>query len=714
MFLGLFTIENRSLVTTLLQHKYPFVRLLLPFALGLVCGDWMFGEMDTLALASALFVASVCLMGASYFFNSYSNRWVFGMLTFLTCFSGGYSLVQNRLSETAFNYPNSPVGYHVRLLDAPQEKERSMMCHVLLMRQIDSLQTHTLDREALLYFPKDSAVAQWQKKEELVLYASLSSPHNAGNFDEFDYARYLTRKGLSATGFVRQGCWAHITSVSSSNSSPSLLERALAYRERLLTSYRKLGFEGDHLAVLAALTLGYKEELSADVREQFSVAGVSHILALSGFHVALLAGLITLLSSRLPFKFRGSTFFRLFITLTLLWGFAFLTGLSASVIRSVSMFSILSASYLFRRQSLTLNTVACTAFFMLICKPLWLFDVGFQLSFIAVVSIIQLQPPIHRCLLKLKIKNRWFNGLISTSMAAQVGTLPLVLLYFHRFPTHFLLSNLLVIPLVTLIIYLALLMVVLLPFSVLASFLAQMVSWTLSLLAETIHLLDHLPYASIDGFWLDPIETVGCYLCLFLLLSYQAKASARKLVSCLLIFNLVCMYHLISFCQLAPHRQLVFYNVRGCPAIHCIVSRSKSYLVTPDGTSQLSQLRAITRNYWMHLRLSPPIEASKEYADKELLLHRSMLFFGGCRVAIISENSWKHRVASHPWQVDYLYLCKGFNGQAESLFSLFLPKCVVLDSSLSEKQKKNYAIACRAHRLSCISLSDKGSVRFLL
>ncbi|NCC09072.1 MAG: ComEC family competence protein [Bacteroidia bacterium] len=700
-------------MTTLSQHKYPFVRLLLPFALGLVCGDRMFGEMDTVTWALVLFVSSACLMGAAYFLKSYSNRWLFGGLTFLTCWSGGYSLVQMNLSKTVFHCPDTPTSYHVRLLDAPQEKERSVMCHVLLMSQIDSLQTCTLNREALLYFPKDSTIAQWQKKEELLLYASLSSPHNAGNFDEFDYARYLTRQGISATGFVRQGCWMRIAHPVS-KSSLSFSERALKHREQLLAIYRKLGFEADHFAVLAALTVGYKEELSTDVREQFSVAGVSHILALSGFHVALLAGLITLLSSRLPFKFRGSGLFRLLMTLTLLWGFAFLTGLSASVIRSVSMFSILSASYLLRRQPLTLNTVACTALLMLICRPLWLFDVGFQLSFIAVVSILQLQPPIHRWLLRLKVKNKWLNGLISTSMAAQVGTLPLLLLYFHRFPTHFLLSNILVIPLVTLIIYLAVLMVVLLPIPVLASFLARIIGWALTLLGETIHLLDNLPYASIDGIWIDPIEALGCYLCLFLLLSYQAQATVRKIANGLILLCLLCTYHLISFSQLAPHRQLIFYNVRGCPAIHCIVSRSQSYLVTPDSTSQLSQLRAATRNHWMHLHLQPPVDVSTEYAGKEILFHRSMLSFGGCRVAIITDNTWKHQTASHPWAVDYLYLCKGFNGQVENLLSLLPAKCVVLDSSLSERRKRSYAMACRAHGLTCISLSDKGSVRFLL
>ena len=311
------------------------------------------------------------------------------------------------------------------------------------------------------------------------------------------------RHGISGTGYVVSGKWALGSSSSfahsaassdpSSQTSPFAASRssdslhsirytAMFYREKVMNLYRKLGFEGDELAVLSALTVGEKTDLSDSIRESYSVSGASHVLALSGLHIGLLYALLFLLLKPLTRKWQAGRYFRSVLLLVLLWSFAFFTGLSPSVVRSVSMFSVLAIAELFGRQSLTLNTLAATAWVMLLVNPAWLFDVGFQLSFLAVFSILIIQKPVYRL---LPVKNRigkYVWGLMSVSIAAQIGTAPLVMLYFSRFSTHFLLTNLVVIPLVTVTLYAAVLMLLLTPLSAVQFVVAEAVRFLLKVL----------------------------------------------------------------------------------------------------------------------------------------------------------------------------------------------------------------------------------------
>ena len=187
-------------------------------------------------------------------------------------------------------------------------------------------------------------------------------------------------------------------------------------QEKVINLYRKLGFEGDELAVLSALTVGEKTDLSDSIRESYSVSGASHVLALSGLHIGRVYALLFLRLKPLARKWQAGRYFRSVLLLVLLWSFAFFTGLSPSVVRSVSMFSVLAIAELFGRQSLTLNTLAATAWVMLLVNPAWLFDVGFQLSFLAVLSILMIQKPVYQLLPVKSRIGKYVWGLMSVSI----------------------------------------------------------------------------------------------------------------------------------------------------------------------------------------------------------------------------------------------------------------------------------------------------------
>ena len=416
-------------------HRYPFLRLQLALIAGFLVGNYLFFKEvyvpDTVlvGVSAGLFF----LLLAVYFSRRYSFRWIFGSVAYLLVFGAGTGGMNQVLQQTVYAFQKQECVYRAILTDRPDEKEHTFLCPAFLTEKQDSVGVVPVNRKVLLYISKDSLAGSLHNGDELVLMARVSPPSNNGNPDEFDYARYLRYRGIGGVAFVAEGKWQII----GHRMSRSFRQIALDCRDRILDKYRALKFEPDEFAVLAALTVGYKEELGEDIRETYSVSGASHVLALSGLHIGFLYMLLLLLLKWLPGNVWGVRLFRAIVIITALWGFAFITGLSPSVVRSVIMFSLLALSVLSGRTGISLNTLALTAFIMLAVHPFWLFDVGFQLSFSAVTAILLIYPRLFR-LLPIGngvLKKVW--ALMCVSLAAQIGTAPLVLLYFSRFYTHF-------------------------------------------------------------------------------------------------------------------------------------------------------------------------------------------------------------------------------------------------------------------------------------
>lgn len=351
---------------------------------------------------------------------------------------------------------------------------------------------------------------------------------------------------------------------------------------------------------------------------------------------------------------------------------------------------------------------------MLLCNPVWLFDVGFQLSFLAVASILLTYKPIYRLLPVKSRIGRYFWGLMSVSIAAQLGTAPLVMFYFSRFSTHFLFTNLVVIPLVTIILYSAVVMFLLTPLHWIQNSIAEGVKFLLDALNTFIHWVEQLPYASIDGIWLYQLEVLGLYLSGGLVFYYFANRGLKNLLICLFSILLLGVYHVSMSWVDRPLDSIVFYNVRGCPAVHCIDNNGNSRIVYGDSLSDKRQLYRVATNYWNHHQLLSPLEVTADYQDTALCCREQILSYHGRRICMVTDHRWRNKSAATPLYIDYLYLCKGYNGHLKELRLLFAPECIILDASLSEHRKQLFEEECKQSGLRFISLSEKGSVRFLL
>lgn len=659
--------------------------------------------------------ASVLLFSCLFLFFSYFIRWKFpfGLSLFTLLATTGFALASDHLANTSLPITSHASIYQVTINQMPERKARSVLCPATVthIQKADStLGTPRHRPQVLLYLQPDSMAATLKRGDRLWIQARILPPANKGIPHEFDYARFLQRRGISGTAFVPTGRWQK----TGHDSLRTFRQKATDQREKIVDLYRRLGFQGDELAVLSALTVGDKEELSEEIIETYSVTGASHVLALSGLHIGFLYALLWFLAAPLWRRWRPLKLPLLAVIVTLLWGFAFLTGLSPSVVRSVCMFSILALSHLQYEKAVSANTLAATAFFMLIVHPMWLFDVGFQLSFAAVASILMFYSKLNR----LYQGNHWLVrriwGLMSVSIAAQIGTAPLVIFYFSRFSTHFLLTNLWVIPMVSLVLYAAVFLLLLSPFTALQAAVAPYVGKLVEIQNHVLQQIEHWPYASFDHLSLDVYEVLFIYLIFLLIYRYQKlpiPANAYVLLSTVLIF---CTYHTAARISQAPRKSIAFYNVQGCPSVHCLTDGARSWLVCADSLPRSQWFCQSLSSHWNRMRLEPPKILTGHHTGAAVNLHDNILSYEGKRICLLNDNRWRGKSAARPLPVDYLYIARGYQGGISELTSLFRIQTVILDGSLSPYYRKKITEDCLKQGIRYRLLDQEGHIQILL
>lgn len=364
--------------------------------------------------------------------------------------------------------------------------------------------------------------------------APLEKPANYAK-STFDYRTYLLRQGYRSTVFLYITDW-YLQRVSLLGLS--LLQRTrlavLQWRQQLIARYRSLGLSDNQLAVVSAMTLGDRSLLTTELKDDYSISGGAHILALSGMHLGIIYMVLTLvLGVRRP-RNTWRFFFSSVLLMAAIWSFVVLVGMSASVVRAAVMLTLLTFVQLLNRQAISLNTLAFTACLLLVIHPMSLLDVGFQLSYASVAAILVFYKPIYGLLCSDSKESPTFPvrfgrmlwGLLSVSLAAQLGVAPLIAHYFGRIPVYFLITNLVVVLLATLILYCALGLWAFAWLVPVQSFFAK----ALSLLAEGLNTILHyiatLPGASIEPVHLNTIGVIACYVLLFSL--YLVYLIVRK------------------------------------------------------------------------------------------------------------------------------------------------------------------------------------------
>lgn len=482
---------------------YPMLRVVIMLIMGIIAGKLAFPYIPSYIL---LVATAVCLTAAFLLRRSPVGQSLAIGLTFLTL--GAY-LITNTLDKMNVPLPKDEVVYNAVLTTEPSVHGRVVQTDLLIIGDGKPLKV----RASIL---RDTVQNRWQRLhvgDGITATSLLEPPHNfAGS--TFDYAAWLRQSGFAAETFIFYNSWrkAEIDLTSLSYMQRATVE-ARRIREKLLERYRCYGADGSSYAVLAAMTLGDKSALSKELREDYSIAGASHVLALSGLHLSIIYTILLLLT----FGYRRRWLPQVLIMLAV-WSYVVLVGMSASVVRSAVMLTIVSMVTILNRGSVLLNSLSFAAFVMLLCNPLTLYDIGFEMSFMAVLGIAMLEPLMRPRHLPKNIFQKLLYmiwGVISVSIAAQVGTAPLVAYYFGRFSCYFIITNLIVIPCATIILYGVVALAVLSWWHLLANHIASALILITGFMNTVLHRIASLPGASIDGISLSPLQVLAVYIFLF-------------------------------------------------------------------------------------------------------------------------------------------------------------------------------------------------------
>jgi competence protein ComEC len=543
-------------------RELPFLRILLAFAAGIPLCVFINAKIDWLpALQVLLFGALLLLQNQK---GWYRYRWLFGAVFSSLLMTWGYSVTfhHNELNRpTHFSKWNlTPGGYFIgEVREAPVKKED------WIKLELQTLSTGTAadslgncSGAILLYVARDSAAESLAYGDLLVFSGKPSLVEPPKNPDAFDYSRYLHFQNIHYQAFVRNGEWA----ILERDRGNPFYGTALQYRDRFIQVMRKYLPGEREFSVGAALILGYRDEVPDEVLTAYSETGAMHLLAVSGMHVGFIFMILQFLLGKVKWYSLAWRIAKVGISLACIWSFALVTGASPSVLRATVMFSFFIVGKALRRNNNIYNTLASSAFCLLLYDPYLLFSVSFQLSYLALWGIVYFEPKLTRLWVIENKAGHYFWQLNNVSIGAQLMTMPLTLFYFNQFPVYFWASSLILVPVSGIILGGGMLLFSLesaSPF--LAGWLGKALHGFIWFSNEVIFLIQKLPLAVIDGIWIN--YWLSALLMLALLCSMAAVAfkKFRWLIAGLAFLVVVSLNFSFTGYRQHQRRQLVIYHV---------------------------------------------------------------------------------------------------------------------------------------------------------
>ena len=676
--------------------------LAMSFMAGIVF-SWHVG-VDMQLLLVFFFVSILALLSG---FMNILHRCFFGAGVLCFLFSCGVYVECMQSKEKAPQWSSEKLAYRATLSEVPLFRGTSVkvLAHV---EAVDTLLPSGVRKEgmAYLYFSRGIASDTLAVGDIISFRSEMNPIRNAGNPAEFDIEHHSYVKGISGTLFLHEGSWQKI-----GECSKTLQMHALSLRERVVGIYSSSGISDAAQVLLSALTIGEKRDFPQELKESYSKAGASHVLALSGLHLGIFYMLLLFI---MPYngQNRYLLFLRELLVLFLLWGFAFVAGLSPSVVRAAILFSIMSLGRCLRRDSSSLNSLAFAALLMLLFEPHLVFDVSFQLSFSAVLSILLLAPPMQRVLKAEKHGTvyAYVANLLIMSFAAQLGTMPFIWYYFGVFPIYFLLTNIFVVPMAFVVMLFA---VVVWLLSV-VPFVQAPLLWLLGYVAEAMNaVVSAVSGLPASSYRLPPADVGGAVVIgVILLLAMVAAYAGRKR---LLAFVLVSFAIYAVVCCCIPSEKdnssyLLIYNNRKNPLVHAVAENGTNYLVSTVPESD-AEYEYVSSPYVEREGLSAPVWASFQYADSLLCADNGLLSFAGLNVMMLNHGNWEDNEYVEP--VDVLLLCRGFLGKIDKVLEYYPASCLVLDASLYSRSRERILRECRKAGIDAVDISENGAVKIV-
>ena len=598
-------------------QNIPFLRITIALTIGIVTGNYFhLNQTLIFAFLGVLLIGLLWLnKNYRYTFNIY-----FGLGIQIFFVLVGILITQQHNQKPELFEKGT---FMAVVLETPLEKQNSYKS-LLQIEAVSYSDSILPTKETVIaYFSKTDSIAELTAGDIIVFDNPPQTIENSNNPYEFDYKNYLEKKLIYRQVYIPANNF-----LKTRQTKKSISIWAEQTREKLLQIYRSQPIDETEFEILSALTLGYKRELEPETKRIFSASGASHVLAVSGLHIGIVFYLITLFFGFLR-RIKNGRFLFMLISITTLWTYAFITGMSPSVMRAATMFSIFAIGENLNRRSNIYNLLAASAIILLLINPNNLFDIGFQLSYTAVFGIVFLQPKLDKMIFVRNKILKFFWMLVTVSLAAQIATFPITSYYFGQFPTYFWLTNTFIIPAVMVLIPIGILLLFVSTVPVISTILAFLLNYILKITYFLLSSIYQLPFSvfniSIEPYqFLFLITTVGfAFVFIKNQKIFYLKASLFSIFVVLFTTIVLTIYQL-------KQTEIIVYNTGKNTAIQ-LINGKLNYIVTNE--------KLTNEEKWFHpgnitsraLRLNPPVfvESQDSISNEYLKMKNKFFIFGG-------------------------------------------------------------------------------------
>ncbi len=675
----------------------PYLRLLVSFALGIFFGAWF--DRPVIGLEYCLLLGGILTPILAILKFGYRYRWIFGVFASLLLFGFGfwYTVHHNELRQLRHFSTKVPAMHYFvgTIYEAPVPGARLKIPVQVEAVGISPDSLAFASGNLLIFLESDDDSIPFHYGDRIAIRATARPNGPPVNPYAFDYAHYLHFQNIHFQAFAKKDSVLLL----SQNHGYTLWRMAFAYRDQLLALLRRHFPTQDEYAVASALLVGYKEDLSDDLRTAYAETGSMHALAVSGSHVSMLyAGLLFLLR-KLPLRGRRGRMLETLLVFCVIWAFTFLTGATASVLRASVMFSVyLVGQSVLGRNASVWNVLGASAFGLLLYNPYFLFDAGFQLSYAAVAGMVFFYPHFYKLSPTLP---KWADAawqMVLVGCTAQLGTLPLSLYYFHQFPIYFWLSGWFVILGGAVILGGGAALIVLdLIWPQAGEWLGTALYWMVWCMNKIIVWIQELPGSVISGVWITAWVSVCLYVVVGLLGAAMARQKSWHLFTAASIMLCLGVYRNMRRAEERVQHQAVIYSInkyslmdffdgQSVVAISDSLSR-KQLSFTADANRWAGGLHSLTTLYagidtnftTGNIWYSPPFI---QYFDK--------------KIAVVDNAKWMNTDANVHIAVDILVLQKNPPITVAACRQRFPHALVIFDASNTWKQIARWKAECIA------------------
>lgn len=579
-------------------RPYPLLRLLIPFITGTLAGLALNSPAGLVPgmMASQLLLL-VALLLLLRFYKGFRFRWVFGLLVVLFLSMTGFGLtVVSREIYRSKGQQENPDGLLLgQISEPPVAASYGWKTILRLNGRFRNGRWYPLEMKILAYLKAGEEQQDLHYGELIFLHSAIDSIRDNSNPYSFNYASYLRKKEIFRRTFAEEWQWKK----AAHQNSEGLRQFAFRMRDNLLDLLRKYGLKGDEFAVAAALLLGYTADLRPEIMKNYAASGAMHILSVSGMHVGVIYLFLELMLGFMNRR-RWGRWVKAILILMLIWFYACMTGLAPCVLRAAIMITLPIIARSMSRVPDMINVIAASLMLMVALEPMVLHDIGFRLSYMAVTGLVILYKPIY----DLYVTSAWLPdkiwSLMAVSIAAQVATLPVTLYVFHQFPNYFLLTNLVVVPLSSIIIYTGIVLMAMGTIPVVAGVIATSLSYMIRCLNHAIAFIEGLPWSTASGIYISAFASLLLCLAIILLLMLWMKRETGFLICFLVCLNVMLILSLCEKSRQGGSTRFVFFNTGKFPLM-AFVKGDRMALIYGSGRSRdlsgLVRYQSVIQNY---------------------------------------------------------------------------------------------------------------------